>query len=194
MAAKRAARSSSCGPKAGLTDDTTKVVRSEFCDTFKLTEEQRRDFDALLPRGSSGPDDPEVLRREFGDSVMQRKWSDLDALLPPGPKGRDRVFRMFEAAANDYLKGRANPTPVKDHRQQLETEIKALQGALTKLGPDSVEDKTKLRAMIDDRQKQWHDLQYYADFYEDEPFHRLEFVLNCILIWDAWGGAKLGVP
>ena len=46
--------------------------------------------------------------------------------------------------------------------------------------------------MIDDRQKQWHDLQYYSDFYEGEPFHRLSSC-STVFPYGMPGEAKLGV-
>ena len=157
MAAKRTELPSRGGPKIGLTDNTTKVVRSEFCDTFKLTEAQRRD---------------------------------LDALLPPGPKGRDHIFRMFEEAAHDYLKARANPTPVRDFRRRLAKlidKLRADRDALCKLAPGYAEEISSITANIDVLDEKWRDLQYDADFYEGAPFHRRQLVLNLLLLWEACG-------
>ena len=131
---------------------------------------------------------------------MERKWRELDARLPPGPKGRDRVFRMFAAASNEYLKAMANPTPVKDlgakwQRQSKHCRAMKPEQACTWLRRGTFQ----ITAMIDDLQKQWRDLQYYADFYEGATFHRREFVFNLLLIWVACGGNwvsrnKLGKP
>lgn len=178
-----------------LTDADIKALRREFGDQFRnLTEEQWRDLAARLPPRSKWRKRDIKGRKISGRSTnfMSRKRRELAALMPPGSK-RLRFFRMFAVAANYYWQRRENPTPVKDYRQQLATAIEALQGsmeALSKLGPRFVEDRTELEAKIDAYQKQRHDLLYHADFYEGASFHRRDFALNALVLWEEHCGAE----
>jgi hypothetical protein len=98
---------------------------------------------------------------------------------------------MFAAAANYYWKHIASPTPVKDFRRQLATAIEDLRGnldTLSKLAPGYVEELSKLRATIDALHESWCDLQDHADSYEGSTFHKREFMLNALLLWDYCGG------
>jgi hypothetical protein len=125
----------------------------------------------------------DFVHRARGQSVAvfsecSRSGADLDAGYR-GVEGRDRSSECQLAEAG------------KGFRRQLAKVIKGLRrklDTLSKLGPGYVEELSKLREIIDALHERWCDLQYHADFHEGATFHKREFMLNALLLWDYCGG------
>ena len=93
-----------------------------------VLEALRAEADALRRRVSTGEPQP--------DDVAEG-WR-----RPPRPTGPSRVFRMFAAAANSYLKNSANLTPARESRRalaQLIEDLRTKRETLSKLVPNYVE-------------------------------------------------------
>jgi hypothetical protein len=180
-----------------LTKADIKPLKRAFGNSFRnFTDEEWRQFKALLQQRSKGPDDSDVSKRPLGVfsvAIMKMKQWETDLGLPPASNLRDDALRMLVVAANYFWKNRANPTPAGDSRRQLEQLEKVIKNyrrdreRLSKLALDYVEELFLTGVIIDSLEKKRRDLQN-ARFYKGAAFNQRQLVFNLILIWVAYGG------
>jgi hypothetical protein len=103
MAAKQVAKSSSCGPNLGPTEDDIKEVKSQFDDDFRnLPDEQWREIAAALPPDGKGRDHFfRVILIEANDY-----WLAISTIPPTRQAKFQYADRLLKDARADLKKDR----------------------------------------------------------------------------------------